>query len=440
MTSFDTAIAQALGHDLTPPPAEVTGTGNLPSYFDVTGLTLSSVAAAAAELGAVLGAPAQVNRRHALQWFDMTVRPDGWDLPSVWDAVAGDYATRDGWIRLHTNAPHHREAALSVLDCAAERETVAQIVSDWRAAELEAAIVEAGGCAAELRGLNDWAAHPQGKAVAAEPLIAWAQIGEVPTHSSPLTGLRILDLTRVLAGPVATRCLAGFGATVLRIDPPGWNEPAVEQEVTLGKRCAGLDLWAEDDRATFSALLREADVLVHGYRAGALEGLGFGSDARRALNPALIDVSLNAYGWTGPWRGRRGFDSLVQMSSGIAAEGMVRAGRDRPVPLPVQALDHATGYLLAAALLRALRLRNSKGQVMQARLSLARTARLLVSAGTSAISPALEPETQDDLAPEVENTGWGPAKRIKFPITIGGSAPDWPLPTGPLRRHRASWD
>ena len=166
----------------------------------------------------------------------------------------------------------------------------------------------------------------------------------------------MLDLTRVLAGPVATRFLAGFGADVLRIDPPEWDEPAVVPEVTLGKRCARLDARTDDGRAHLRRLLAEADVLVHGYRPGVLDSLlGVDADGRAELRPGLVEVCLDAYGWTGPWSARRGFDSLVQMSSGIAEAGMRWAGRDVPTPLPVQALDHATGYLMAAEVIDGLR-------------------------------------------------------------------------------------
>src|SRR5262249_13189705 len=146
----------------------------------------------------------------------------------------------------------------------------------------------------------------------------------------------------------------GCGAEVLRIDPPDWEEPGIIPEVLLGKRTARLDLRTPADRDRFAHLLADADVLVHGFRGDALDRLGYGADVRADIRPGLVDVSLDAYGWTGPWAGRRGFDSLVQMSAGIAAEGMRAYGKDRPTPLPVQALDHATGYLLAAAALRGL--------------------------------------------------------------------------------------
>ncbi|SNT20161.1 CoA transferase [Tropicimonas sediminicola] len=438
MTSIRQQIAKALGPDLpTRTQVAVTGEGALPSCFDVTGLALASMEAAAAELGDLLGAQrVALNRRRALMWFDMTLRPEGWELPGAWDSIAGNYRAADGWIRLHTNAPRHRAAALSVLGCTPEREAVARGVRHWDKDALETAVVTAGGAAGAMRGLADWARHPQGRAVAGEPLVAWAHKGDAPGELR-LDGLRVLDLTRVLAGPVATRFLAGFGANVLRIDPPDWNEPGVEPEVTLGKRCAGLDLKLPADRARFETLLRSADVLVHGYRPEALDRLGFGAERRRSLAPAVIEVTLDAFGWTGPWAGRRGFDSVVQMSCGLADEGMRQAQADRPVALPVQALDHATGYLMAAAVLRALRIRNDCGQALSARLSLARTAHLLVSAGLHSPAAPMPPENYADLAPETEATGWGPASRIAFPVEVDGNGPRWRYPAGPLRRYAA---
>lgn len=439
--NFDCQIAAALGTDLgvdlAPGRVIRSGAGGLRSAFDVTGLALASVGAAAGEVAALAGGEARVDRRAALQWFAMSLRPIGWQMPGMWDPIAGDYKAADGWIRLHTNAPHHRAAALSVLDCASERGAVTEAVSGWQAQALEEAVVAANGCAAAMRELAGWAVHPQGAAVAQEPLVAWRAI-TASARSVRLRGLKVLDLTRVLAGPVATRFLAGFGADVLRIDPPGWEEPGIEPEVTLGKRCAGLDLRQSDDRARFEALLRDADVLVHGYRPGALDRLGFGARARTRLNPDLIDMALDAYGWTGPWAARRGFDSLVQMSCGIAAEGMVQFGADRPRPLPVQALDHATGYLMAATVLRALRLR-ATGQVMSARLSLARVAALLISGGVAVSDEGLQPETEADLAPQIEQTSWGPARRIRFPVSLNGEAPHWSRPAGRFRAGPANW-
>jgi crotonobetainyl-CoA:carnitine CoA-transferase CaiB-like acyl-CoA transferase len=251
--------------------------------------------------------------------------------------------------------------------------------------------------------------------------------------------VRVLDLTRVLAGPVATRFLAGYGADVLRIDAPDWNEPGVIPEVTPGKRCARLDLHQAADRAVFEQLLAQADVLVHGYRPDALGRLGFGAQFRRQHNPGLVDVSLDAYGWSGPWAGRRGFDSLVQMSCGIARHGMQAQGADRPVPLPVQALDHGTGYLMAAAVVRGLIARVTAQQATTARLSLARTALLLMTHEQHGDEPPLAQAGMADYAPALEHTDWGPARRLRPAVDMDGAAMAWQPGASALGTAPAQW-
>ncbi len=427
---------------------DLTGDGILPSWFAVSDFAAATVGAAGNALAHyVADGGAQpdvtVDRRLSSLWFGMTIHPDGWKMPPVWDAVAGDYRAKDRWIRLHTNADHHRAIALRVLGVAEDRGAVEAAVATWDADALETAIVAEGGCAASMRGLDPWANHPQGQAVSKEPLVNWtedsdaAPITKPIDPARPLAGLRVLDLTRVLAGPVATRYLAAFGADVLRIDPLNYNEGNIAPETTLGKRCAELNLRNAEDRKTFEALLSSADVLVHGYRAGALPGLGYGPEERRAINPGLVDVSHNAYGWTGPWADRRGFDSLVQMSCGIAQQGMEKSGAVKPVPLPVQALDHGTGYLIAASALQALAARR-KGRVISARLSLARTACLLTTQKTS---PTAEPIQEGDLdvASDVEETAWGAARRTHFPVSATGVPARYEYPASALGSSKAEW-
>ncbi len=447
--TFTATIREALGSKVGADALAFTGAGALPSAFPVTDLAAGAVAAAGLAIADLVGsagaAPAvAVDRRLSSLWFRTSLRPVGWSLPDPWDPVAGDYRTRDGWIRLHTNAPRHRAAAERVLGAQSGRDGMAASVAGWDKAVLEAAIVAEGGCAAEMRSAAAWAAHPQGSAVAAEKLVAFdagVRAGSTwtPQADRPLAGLRVLDLTRVLAGPVATRFLAGYGAAVLRIDPPDWNESAIEPDVTLGKRCARLDLRRDVDRAVFEKLLARADILLHGYRPEALDRLGYGAAARRALAPALIDVCLDAYGWTGPWAGRRGFDSLVQMSCGLARAGQDWRGADRPVPLPVQALDHATGYLLAAAAIRRVERRLRDGVAGGAKLSLARTAWLLLDAERSASSGAFAPETDGDFETAVEATTWGPAHRLRPPLTVENAPMRWPIPARRLGTDRPEW-
>ncbi len=438
-----------LGGELPGDAIAFRGDGDLPSAFAVTDLAAASIGCAAlsvARLAAHAGGgvpKVEVDRRLASFWFLTSIRPIGWALPGPWDPIAGDYRCADGWIKLHTNAPHHRVAAQRVLGPHADRATMAVAVASWKKGELEAAVVSAGGCAAEMRSQAEWAEHPQGRAVAAEPLVhierraartPW--LHEVDP-SRPLRGVRVLDLTRVLAGPIATRFLAGHGAEVLRIDPPTWDEPAIVPEVTLGKRTARLDLASTAGRERFQSLLEGADVLVHGLRPDALDGLGLGAGVRRARAPDLIEVSLDAYGWSGPWAGRRGFDSLVQMSSGIAEAGMAWKKADRPVPLPVQAVDHATGYLMAAAAVRGIA-RRLRGDVDSYRCSLARTALLLTQAqGRDAVPIA--PETPADRADGTEATSWGAAQRLRPPAVVDGAPMRWNLPARMLGSDEPAW-
>lgn len=430
---------------------EIVGRGALPSVFAVSDFAAAAVASAGMALAEWIDARSgtlasvTVDRRLASLWFGFSIAPQGWALPPAWDPVAGDYASADGWIRLHTNAPHHREAALKVLGAAAERSAAAAAVARWRGDELEAAIVAEQGCAAAMRSTRQWAEHPQGRAVLAEPLMRMETGDEAAAFEGafdllrPLRGLKVLDLTRVLAGPVATRFLAGFGADVLRIDPPSWQEPGVVPEVTPGKRCARLDLKTGAGRERFRALLLEADVLVHGYRSEALETLGLGSEVRASIRPGLIDVSLDAYGWSGPWANRRGFDSLVQMSCGIAEAGMRQAGADRPVPLPVQALDQGAGYLMAAAVLRGLTLRALERTGSRWRTSLARVGGFLAACPQGPVADPIGKAEPADYAQKVESTDWGPALRLRSPLSVGDAEMHWGRPAGELGASAAVW-
>jgi hypothetical protein len=426
------------------------GSGGLPSTFAVTDVASAAIATAALAVTELLRevhgkrASIVVDRRLSSLWFSASLRPIGWHPPAL-DPIAGDYPTRDGWIRLHTNAPAHRAAVERVLSATGDRTAIAREVAQWSKADLEQSVVEAGGCAAEMRSMAEWQQHPQGRTVALEPLVHRAMLDFAATRNwslsttRPLRGLRVLDLTRVLAGPVASRFLAGYGADVLRIDPLDWDEPGVVPEVTLGKRCARLDLHEQSARATFEQLLSSADVLLHGYRPGALDHLGYDAQTRRTLSPALIDVTLDAYGWSGPWATRRGFDSLVQMSAGIADCGMKRAAANKPIPLPVQALDHATGYLMAATAIRGVTAGLTRGQGSTARLSLARTAKLVTDHPVDAEEAPLAAEADSDRSPQIELTDWGRAQRLVPPVQISDVPMQWDFPARALGSATPGW-
>jgi len=451
MDFYDTTIKSTLpphSKHVTP-THKLSGVGETEDVFAVTELAAATITSASLALASYAGASnVQVDRRLASFWFHSSFRPSGRKPPKIWDEFAGDYQTKDGWIRLHTNIAAHRDAMKKVLDNPGDRSEVGKKVRKWNSLELQEAVVDAGGASALMMSSEQWAQHSQGQSVAREPLVTWKCVGEAPIDhdcqsNRPLAGLRVLDLTRILAGPVATRFLAGFGAEVLRIDPPGWDEAGNIPDMTPGKRCATLNLKSQEDKAVLVALLSDADVLVHGYRADALERMGLGDLERQKLNPGLIDIALNAYGWTGPWNKRRGFDSLVQMSSGISEFGMAAAGADKPRPLTVQALDHGTGYLMAASVLNALCHNRKTGQVMSARLSLAATAehlkKTIASDRDAKFGMGLEPEDAKDLSLEIEESFWGPAQRLRFPMQIKGIEAYWDTPATPLHTSQPIW-
>jgi hypothetical protein len=443
----------------------------LPSVFPVTAVTTGAIAAAtlaAAELWRVRGgpptAPVAVDTHHAALACrsELLVELLDGDLGPLWDSIAGVYSTANGWIRLHTNFRRHRTAALRGLGLPAEgpageavdRDAVARSVARWKAVELEEAIHRDGGCAAVLRSAEQWRATPQARLLAARPRVALTPLGwgngerrgagagrgggdgDGPPDR-PLAGLRVLDLTRVIAGPVAGRFLAAYGADVVRIDgPDAEDSPVLIIDTTVGKRSAVLDLHIDRDRARFESLVARADVVLSGYRPGAMEAIGYDPAALAKLRPGLIVGTLSAYGGVGPWGQRRGFDSLVQMATGIADEGRRAVGVDTPVPLPAQVLDHTTGYLLAAGVLVGLARRRSSGRGggWLVETSLARTAGWLDSlprTGAVEIDDGAR-ELPTELAVDLHGP-LGASRHVACPGLIVGAAPAWssgPIPLG----------
>ena len=315
--------------------------------------------------------------------------------PDLFAPLSRFWRTADGWLRLHANYAWHRERALGVLGCEDAPEAVAVAVSSWRGEELEDALAAASALGYVVRSAQEWQAHPQGRAVATLPLldsVAGQGAGRTIAVGRAAEGRRVLDLTRVIAGPVATRTLAAWGAEVLRVDSPSLPEiPAQALDMLPGKRSALLDFAKPAGRAALERLLSEADVVVQGYRPGALSRYGLDADALSECHPHLSVVTLSAWGPAGPWAARRGFDSLVQCPTGIA----VAEGSDgMPGALPAQVLDHATGYLAAAAALLALADVELGKPPRTVRLSLAQTARWLTSAGSCEREPQREPRPE----------------------------------------------
>ncbi|MEU6487065.1 CoA transferase [Streptomyces sp. NPDC046887] len=450
--------------------AALGGGGPLPARLPVRELARSAVAVcslAAAELAAIRAGrrsvpPVSVDDGAVAAAFvsDRLVRLDG----RAWDTFAPlsrFWRASDGLVRTHANYPHHRARLLAALGLPDGGDglpaLVAQAVAARTAEEVEEAVYAAGGLAVAVRSPDRWVAGEQGALLAGQPLLTRERTGgslPLPAAADPLAqpcaGLRVLDLTRVLAGPVATRTLALLGAEVLRIDAPFLPESQeAHNDTGLGKRSALLDLGRAADRRTFADLLGQADVVVTGYRPGALDRFGLGARKLAAARPGLVVAELSAWGRQGPWRGRRGFDSLVQAATGIAElEGSPAA----PGALPAQALDHGTGYLLAAAVLRSLTERHQDGGGALARLTLARTAHWLLRELRPEHPPAAGPSGRG-AAREADDRGGGEPGRwmrervgplgllgyVRSPVSYQGGPVDWARPSGRWGADPARW-
>jgi hypothetical protein len=297
--------------------------------------------------------------------------------------LSGFFRTHDGWVRTHANYPHHRSRLLHLLELpdGATRDDLAASLANASAADLEQAASDAGAIVVRVRTEADWRDSEPGRAGATGPLVRLDARGDSLASAAPplrggpapLAGVRVLDLTRVIAGPVGTRALAQLGADVLRVDPPVPAEIRWQHlDTGQGKRSALLDLREPGGRERAQALLDGADVLVTGYRPGAIEAFGL------RLPPGIVHARVNAWGDAGPWAGRRGFDSIVQAASGIAA--VESPDGERPGAMPAQALDHATGYLLAAGVVDALVARAADARGRDVGVALARTAAWLLGA------------------------------------------------------------
>ena len=369
------------------------------------------------------------------------------------NTVMGVYPAKNGrWSYLHCNFPNHRAAALNVLGVPEDREAVSKAVEQWDALELEEAIIAANGAGGMVRTMEEWAHHPQGAAIASLPLMEIVKIGDSPPEKlpggdRPLSGVRVLDLTRVLAGPTCARTLAEHGADVLKITgahlPNIWYQ---EYDTGHGKLSAHLDLREKKDLETLRGLVREADVFSQGYRPGTLGNRGLSPKELAKLRPGIIYVSLSAFSHVGPWASRRGFDTVVQTVSGITSrQGELFPG-DAPGPqfYPVSAIDYLTGYLMAFGALVALTRRWQEGGSWLVRISLAQTGHWLVGRG-QVPDAGLKDVPQEFTAAELERWAMAsdtPAGRLHHlgpVVRLSETPPHWARPSVPLGYNDPVW-
>ena len=441
--------AEALGYVSLPGADPV-----LPSSFAVGAAAQSTIAAAAlaaCELGHLRGTPRQqvsVDMLHAAlecgAWFSIDGR-----VPDLWDAFSGVYRCADGWVRIHANFAHHRDGALRLLGldpATAKRADAEQALMRWKALDFESAAAEASLVVTALRRFDEWDATPQGRAVAAQPLFTIERIGDAPPlplpalaeTQRPLAGVRVLDLTRILAGPVGGRALAAYGADVMLINSPDLPNIEAIADTSRGKLSAHADLRSDAGCDALTRLLGEAHVFVQGYRPGGLAALGFGPGQAARQRPGIVYVSLTAYGTQGPWAQRRGFDSLVQTAMGFNhAEGEA-AGEGKPRPLPMQILDEATGYLIAMGAAAAMWRQQQEGGSWHVQVALAQTGQWL--RGLGRVDGGLE-IAPPDRTPYLETSasGFGELQGLRHSAQLSRTPAAWPRPSMPPGSHPPRW-
>ena len=380
------------------------------------------------------------------------LRLDGRPFP----AAQGDvptmaiYRCADGrWIHLHGALPHLRDGTLALLECADERAAIAAAVAQWPSFELEDALAEARQCGAVLRTAAEWGAHPQGLATAAAPLVEVIRIGDAPPRpwtqaARPLDGVRVLDLTRILAGPTCARTLAEHGAQVLHVSSPELpNIPIFIPDTGHGKRTAFLNLTDSAARDSLAGLLDEADVFSQGYRTGALDRIGFGHEDTARRRPGIIYVSINCYGHSGPWVHRPGWEQLAQSCTGIALMHSNRSMHADTAPevIPAAPADYCTGYLAAQGVMAALSRRALVGGSWHVRASLARTAMWIRELGMTTSDEIRHPPTRSEIESwsMTRDTDWGRLSALSPIAEMSATPPHWDLPAAPLGSHVPRW-
>jgi crotonobetainyl-CoA:carnitine CoA-transferase CaiB-like acyl-CoA transferase len=428
----------------------------LPSSFRVAAAAQAGIAAsglAAAQIWQMRSRQAQgvaVDMRHAVIECrsERYLRVDGKPPPPAWDAIAGIYKTRDQrFVRLHTNFPHHRAAVCKVLNCRPERDDVQAALMQWDGEAFETAAYAAGGVVAMMRSHQEWSDLPHAKALVTLPPISIEKIGEAaprpwPAGDRPLAGVRVLDLSRVIAGPVAGRTLAVHGADVLLISGPELPAiPWLTIDTGRGKLTSFVELKSETGQGRLRDLLAQADIFSQGYRPHALAALGFSPQDAARISPGIVYVTLSAYGHAGPWAERRGFDSLVQTATGFNhAEGQA-AGVDGPKELPAQMLDHATGYLMAFGAMMAKARQSREGGSWHVRVSLAQTGRWLWNLGRVIDGFNTEDLKGDTVVPFLEEvpSGFGPLRSVRHSAVLSKTPAYWARPAMPLGSHPPQW-
>lgn len=429
---------------------------SLPTSFQVGVAAQSSIAAAAlaaTELEYQRNGKLQsvsVEMKHAEIECTSYFKVDH-KVPDSWAPLSGLYPCKDGHVRIHANFEHHRDGALKILGLnkpatSYGKQDVDKALTHWSAIDFETAAAEANMVVSAVRSFDTWDSHPHAVFVKQLPLITFEKIGEAPPLKLPvlsqdkkaLAGIRVIDLTRILAGPVCGRTLAAYGADVMLVNSPDLPNIAHIADTSRGKLSTCLNLNHSSDNQKLLALTKEAHVFIQGYRPGGLLALGFGPEQLAEVRPGLSYVSLSAYGHKGPWSNRRGFDSLVQTATGFNHAEAKAAGTASPKGLPVQILDYASGFLMAYAAQAAILKQQREGGSWHARVSLVQTAQWLRSLGR--ISDNFH-QKQLDVASSLQSyaSNFGALEALPHAAQFSDMTSSWARPSVKPGTDAAKW-
>jgi hypothetical protein len=372
-----------------------------------------------------------------------------------WGTIGGLHKTANGFVRMHDSFPNHRENALRLLGLPmdASRDDVAKKILGWKSVQLEEEACREGAVIAALRSFEEWDTLPQARAVSDLPVLMnciaksspHLPARQISVSNQCLRGIRVVEMSRVIAAPVAGKTLAAHGADVIWITSPTLPDlPDLDIDLSRGKRTVQLDIKKPADKATLLGLLQTADVFIQSYRPGSLAAQGLSAEELTKTNPHLIMATLNAYGPDGLWSQRRGFDSLVQTCSGLNVEDANRLGENEPAHvLPCQALDHGAGYLLATGIMACLYKRATEGGSYEVKVSLAGVMKYLRSLGQYEGKSGFG---RKDINPgdvdaylETRQTAFGELRAISHAAIIDGMQLGWDQMPKPLGSDKPVW-
>ena len=378
-----------------------------------------------------------------LKLLDRAEQP-GRDRAGLHARLGGIVPTRDGrFVQLHPSFNDGPQILEELgLDDSASREDVEAAVGARDAFELEDAFVRRRICGGVVRSAQEWARHAQGKAVAGLPVVTITKIGDAPPEplpdgDRPASGVRVADLTRVLAGPTCARTLAEHGADVLHISAPGLERGGpFEIETGIGKRQTYVDLNVPEDVEVMRELLRDADVFSQGYRLGTIARRGFGPEEVARLRAGIVYVSENCYGHVGPWAQRPGWEQLAQAAAGISH----REGDGVPRLAPAAMNDYSTGFLGAYGAMIALAKRATEGGSWHVQASLAQTAMWYVRLGDDNDGANADPGDVTAFLTEMDTPGFGRISFLAPALSMSESQPRWDLPPVMHGTHKPVWE